>query len=472
MISAHGTTWNRSKQFAKRNWALLSCGIILELGFVAFFQLSSVSSTWLTDLFFGLFSIYLIAVWRVKKMTSGGSEGLLIIILFAVAFRLTLLFSGPVFSFDIYRYIWDGKVAAGGINPYLYRPNATELSWLRDANWQSVNHKELLTGYPPLMEMLFEGLYVTFQSLLSYKVTFFLFDLSTIATICLILKELKLDLRNSLVYAWAPLVIVEISQTGHNDSVAVFLALMSFLLLLRKRNHISAAVMALAVVTKLYPIFFAPILFKRWNKWGTAVFLSLIFVFHLPYADIGLNVYRGLLYALNTSNFNGSAFPLITIIIRWTDLVANPGFAAQIIVYAIYGSLLLWALSRSIRQKSLPPDLMKMSFLLTGAVLLLDRSFFAWYMVWIIPFLAIYTSPSWLLLSGTIFLGYMKYNAFPPPPFEAVTPQTALIIDLAQYLPFYLIFAYELLKARIRPNSPTASTDANSSLTMEQTVSR
>jgi alpha-1,6-mannosyltransferase len=452
--------WDRTNRFAKRNKTLLLCGIILEFGFVLFLQATN-ANDWISlpYLFLVLFSIYLFSIWWTSKRIPHDSEALLAILLFAVAFRLTLLFSGPVFSLDIYRYIWDGKVAANGINPYLYRPNATELTPLRDANWELVNHKELRTGYPPLMEMLFEMLYLTFQTLWSYKITFFLFDLATIATICFILKELKLDLKNSLIYAWAPLPIVEISQTGHNDSLAVFLVLLSFLLLLRNRNYSSAGVMGLAVVTKLYPIFFAPVLFKRWGKWGTAIFLALTFTFHIPYADIGLKIYSGLLYAINTSYFNGSAFPLITNIVTWTNLTPNPGFVAQIVVYATYASLLFWSLWKSFHERIASVDLMKTAFLLTGAVLLLNRSFFPWYMIWMTPLLVFYSSLSWLLLSGTIFLGYMKYNAFPPPSFEGVSPQTALLIDLVQYVPFYVILSYELLKNKIHLRSPSAALD-------------
>jgi hypothetical protein len=220
--------------------------------------------------------------------------------------------------------------------------------------------------------------------------------------------------------------------------------------------------MALAVLAKLYPIFFVPVLLRRWGKWGTTTFAALTILFHVPYIDIGLNLFTGILYAVNTTYFNGSVFPLVTNLVEWTDLASNPGFVAQIVVYAIYASLLLWSLSKSIRCKIGPAALMKTTFLLTGAVLLLNRSFFPWYVIWMTPFLAFYTSLSWLLLSGTIFLGYMKYNAFPPPDFEALSPQMALVINLVEYVPFYLILIYELLKHKIRLNSMTGSVDLRS----------
>jgi hypothetical protein len=389
------------------------------------------------------------ALFLLARRSSRHSVSLVIVLLFAILFRLTLLFSGPVLSFDMFRYYWDGKVAASGINPYIYSPDASELSSLRDSNWQFINHKDLKTAYPPLMELFFEAIYISFRSALAYKISFFLFDVGIIALVLLTLEQMDLDTRNLIVYAWAPLPILEISQSGHNDSIAVFFVLLSFLLLLRKRNGMSAGVMGLSVVSKFYPIFFAPILFKRWGVRGTLVFILTVVGFYIPFAGIGLKVFYGMPYAVNESLFNGSVFPLIRTLFRWSQISSDPGFPAQLIVYAIYGGLLLWALRLSLRDEADTSRLMKLSFLLTGAVLLLNRSFFAWYMTWMIPFLAFYSTMSWLLLSGGIFLGYMKYDAFPPPPYEGVDPQTALAIDLVQYLPFYALLVYELAKKRI-----------------------
>jgi hypothetical protein len=264
----------------------------------------------------------------------------------------------------------------------------------------------------------------------------------------MLLRELKLDARNIIVYAWAPLPIVEISQTGHNDSIVVFFVLLAFLLMARGRNISSALTMSLAVISKLYPIFFAPVLFKRWGKCGTFVFSVVMLASHIPYLGVGLSIYETLLFVLNTTNFNGSIFPLVSNMITHTGITSNPGLVAQFITYVVFGSLLAWAFVRSLRSRLDTRQLMEISFLLTGALLLVNRSFFSWYMIWILPFLAFYAFKSWLLLSGTTFLGYLKFDSLPPPDHEAVSPQIAQLIDIVEYLPFYLIFAYELAKRR------------------------
>jgi alpha-1,6-mannosyltransferase len=441
------TTRERMFQFTRRNWVPLTCGIALELGFAEFFQLT-IESRWtsLPYLFLALFAVYLSSVWLARKKVPQGVEGVLVIVLFAIAFRLTLLFSGPVFSFDIYRYIWDGKVAANGINPFMYPPDSDVLARLRDASWTSINLKYLKTGYPPLLELLFELLYIAFGSILGYKIAFCAFDLGTIIVLFLLLKELKFDTRNLIVYAWAPLPIVEISQSGHNDSVVAFFVLLAFLLMTRGRNVWSAIVMSLAVISKLYPIFFAPILFKRWGKQGTLLFFVVTLASHIPYLGVGWRIYETLLFVLNTTNFNGSIFPLISATAEYAGVTSNPGLIAQFIIYAIFGSLLMWAFVKSIRCELHTRQLIEMCFLLTGALLLVNRSFFSWYMIWIVPFLALFMYRSWLLLSGTTFLGYFKYDSFPPPDHESVSPQTSQIISILEYLPFFAIFAYELAK--------------------------
>ena len=60
-------------------------------------------------------------------------RGALIVILAgAVLMRLALLFTEPYLSTDIYRYVWDGRVQAAGIDPYQYPPAAKALVGLRD----------------------------------------------------------------------------------------------------------------------------------------------------------------------------------------------------------------------------------------------------------------------------------------------------------------------------------------------------
>src|SRR5258705_9977652 len=46
--------------------------------------------------------------------------------------RAYVLLFDPLLSSDIYRYVWDGRVQAAGINPYRYLPAHEALAFLRD----------------------------------------------------------------------------------------------------------------------------------------------------------------------------------------------------------------------------------------------------------------------------------------------------------------------------------------------------
>src|ERR1700730_9425884 len=45
-----------------------------------------------------------------------------VVLIVAVSLRLPLLFTPPLLSSDIYRYVWDGRVQAAGTNPYDFVP--------------------------------------------------------------------------------------------------------------------------------------------------------------------------------------------------------------------------------------------------------------------------------------------------------------------------------------------------------------
>jgi alpha-1,6-mannosyltransferase len=445
-VRSHRSPLRGTLVLLKRNLLLILAGLGLECEFLAWVFVTDAEAWHLLPIvFFALFSTYVIVLLYVKRILRGRAA-LAVIAAFAIMFRLSLLSSPPILSTDIYRYYWEGKVIANGFNPYLYPPDAPQLASLRDPVWEVLNLKFLSASYPPFLELVLTLIYVAFHSVFSYKVVFSIVDMALVWVIYLVLRELKFGRENVIVYAWAPLPIIEVSQTGHNDPVVVLMLFVFFLLFLRAKSMLSANVLGLSVVSKLYPIFLAPVLLKRWGKRATTVFLVTVAAFYAPLVPMGLEVFRGLLFAINTSNFNGSIFPALLSLLESTGLFANPGLIVQAITYAVYAGILLWAIFSQhiiMFQKS---SVMKMSFILIGALLLLNRSFFPWYVIWIVPFLAFFTSPSWLLLSGTIFLGYVKYDSFPPPSYETVDPQTRLLIDVVQYVPFYILLVCELFR--------------------------
>ncbi|MFQ5606135.1 MAG: glycosyltransferase 87 family protein, partial [bacterium] len=236
-------------------------------------------------------------------------------LVFGVIFRLTLLFSAPSLSDDIYRYIWDGKVASQGINPYHYAPNAHELEPLRDTSiYPRINHKEISTIYPPVNQLVFWGLYKFDPSVLGFKAAFLGFDILTIVVLLLILKQLKINLNQALIYVWNPLIIVEIAGSGHADIIGILLLTLALWFLITNRPLRSNFTLVLSFLTKFISILFLPFfaMRKRENKFAfILLFIVFVTLLYLPYADAGKHLFSGLFVYADKWQANSSIFSLI-----------------------------------------------------------------------------------------------------------------------------------------------------------------
>ncbi|MGY3618260.1 TIGR04282 family arsenosugar biosynthesis glycosyltransferase [Bradyrhizobium sp. USDA 10063] len=84
-------------------------------------------------------------------------RALLLVLGLRIALRICALLFDPLLSTDIYRYVWDGKVQAAGINPYRYMPADDALAFLRDGTiFPHINRADIaVTIYPPVAQFFF-----------------------------------------------------------------------------------------------------------------------------------------------------------------------------------------------------------------------------------------------------------------------------------------------------------------------------
>jgi hypothetical protein len=260
------------------------------------------------------------------KQRHDKAEGVLsVIIVFAVAFRVLLLFSEPIQEVDAYRYLWDGQVVASGVNPYRYSPEQVQsaqqtdelpsdlwrLTEVRDAFparatiLNCVHFGELTTVYPPVSLAVFAlAASVTPDSasvtthLLVMKSFIVVFDLATLWIMILLLRCAGRPAEWSIAYAWCPLVLKEFANSGHLDSIAVFVATAALYCAVRglfadelpagRARRMSPAswlvasslLLGLGVGAKIYPAIFAPLLLlSAWRRvsFRTAVIGGVIF---------------------------------------------------------------------------------------------------------------------------------------------------------------------------------------------------
>lgn len=160
------------------------------------------------------------------------------VLLIAIALRAPLFLTEPLLSGDVYRYLWDGKVLASGINPYAFAPDDPRLAHLREPWHGRINHPELRTIYPPHAQLLFA---------LVHRLQWW-----RLLIVCGDLIAIVLLRRHGLAYATFPLLLFEGTWSGHVDALAA--ALMA---------RLSGVTVALAAGLKVIPIAAVPALLRR-----------------------------------------------------------------------------------------------------------------------------------------------------------------------------------------------------------------
>jgi len=200
-------------------------------------------------------------------------------LLAALTFRVLLLPALPELSDDFYRFIWDGRLLAGGISPFADLPSTLMEDPLFAAVplnqhlYQNMNSPDYFTVYPPLAQWVFwlaaklfpENLH---GNVVVIRLVLLALEIGSVGLVIKILSGYQLPEKNVLIYAWNPLVIMELTGNLHFEAMMIFFVLLAIYGLQRNRWLISAVSMGAAVASKLIPLIFLPLLIKRleWKK--------------------------------------------------------------------------------------------------------------------------------------------------------------------------------------------------------------
>ncbi|MEX1329858.1 MAG: glycosyltransferase 87 family protein [Desulfobacterales bacterium] len=396
-------------------------------------------------MFLFLSVLYFIAVFLVIKFMDR-SDPLwkltgIIIFFFAIIFRLCLVPSDPsVLSRDMYRYIWDGRVQQDGINPYRYPPQADELEHLRENQiYPKINRKDYPTLYPAGAQIFFRLFYALVgSSVTAYKGIMVFFDIVTLLVLTALLRAYDFNASRIIVYAWNPLVIFEIAYSGHLEGLTVFLMVTALYLYTIHQKTPATMMLALSAAVKLYPALLLAAFLNRGTRIkGITTFSATIIFLYLPFWGAGGKISGFLpVYLKNPyESFNLGLKNLLMCLIPSLDYY----LLSLVFIIALAGAGLLILLKE---KKDL--DVMRYAFILVGLLMILmPASLHPWYVVLIVPFLAIYPNPAWLIFTCTVALSYLKYTS--P---QGIMPAWILLIE---YLPlFSLLAAGWILKYRFK----------------------
>ena len=287
--------------------------------------------------------VYFAAVWLVRSGPVP-RRATLIVLAFAAAMRVFPLVWPPFLSSDLFRYVWDGRVQAHGINPYLYLPAAPQLEFLRDQEiYTSTNRsEEAPTIYPPMAQVIFAAIGQIWSSLAMVKIVMAAFEAAAIAAVTVLLHRAGRPGAGVLVYAWCPLPIWEYAGNGHIDGASIGFMALALLAASKPRRGLTGFLLGAAVLCKLLPAAVFPAFWRRWDWRMLGVTVAIIVALYAAYAfGAGWHV-LGFLpgYANEEGLENGSGFFVLRAL---TLLGPLPHWAAT--VYAVMAGVVLLGLA-------------------------------------------------------------------------------------------------------------------------------
>jgi alpha-1,6-mannosyltransferase len=351
----------------------------------------------------------------------------------AAALRILLLLTPPVMSSDIYRYVWDGRVQAAGINPYLYIPADPALAALRDSRiYPNINRADYAhTIYPPAAELLYAAVARIGQSVFAMKCAMLVLDAAGIAAMLRLLSMARLPASRILIYAWNPLALWAVAGDGHIDAAAIGLLGLAMWAWAARRDGVAGALLGGAILTKFLPLVVAPALWRRWGWKAPVACAVTIFVLYVCYLGAGWRVFGFLpQYTSEEGLRQGSGFWLIGALGHITALPA-----ALPALYLLAGVACLAALAVRIafrqRQDSDPMRLAANVAALAALTVAILSPHYPWYYAWLALPCCLAPRPCIIWLSVAPLLLYSD-------PFH-----DEILLPTAVFLPAAIIFLFE-----------------------------
>ena len=221
-----------------------------------------------------LISLYAGAFFLSYKLIQLFKFNFKILLLLGVAARLVFLIALPNLSQDYFRFLWDGRLLAEGLNPYLNTPD----QWQALGQLPIAQAQELLDGmgalsrkhfsnYPPLNQFFFwlSGVLSgnsILGGILVLRLSCFAADLGLLWIGRKLLKQLNLPEHQIFWYFLNPFIIIELTGNLHFEGVMLFFLLASLYLLFRGNWFWSALLMGLSFSVKLLPLLMLPVFFQ------------------------------------------------------------------------------------------------------------------------------------------------------------------------------------------------------------------
>jgi hypothetical protein len=259
-------------------------------------------------------------------------------------------------SNDLYRYAWDGRIQAAGIDPYRYAPASPVLDRFHDSwLWPNaatchvhlqrpgctlLNRASVHTIYPPLAQLWFlvEHLVVP-QSTRDrgYETAGLVIVVATTLLLLGFLHQAGRDIRQVAIWGCCPAVAIEAVQNAHIDGLAVLFVVLAVWAAERESWLWAAAAIGAAGLVKLYPLVLFPAIIQGRRIRSAGVIVAMFVVGYLPHViAVGSGVTGFLRTYVHQEGFvGGKRYTLLH------DLGLHGHVAAAVAFAAIIATLLL-----------------------------------------------------------------------------------------------------------------------------------
>lgn len=346
---------------------------------------------------------------------TAAKHAVLLVVLGAVALRLASITIVVPLSDDLYRYAWDGKVQAAGIDPYRYPPTAPELEPLRD-DWlwpppeecaerglapgcTILNRPDVRTLYPPLAQLWFVAGHAAGASQLrdlGWALVGLVADVATMVLLWRLLQRRGKDVRRLAVYAWSPVAVLEAVQNGHVDGLATVFVV-GAVALAGRRPALAGAALGAAAMVKLYPTLLLPVLLGHRAGRVLAAFAAVVVVSYLPHLVALRGDVLGYLpgYLAEEDYAEGGRYLLLA-------PLGLTGSAATAVA-ALLGLLVAAHVVRVVRRSPPGTDVSPVTCLLLGAALLIATPVQPWYGLPLAALAALAGRPAWLAVPAAAY---------------------------------------------------------------------
>ncbi|MEO9191548.1 MAG: glycosyltransferase 87 family protein [Acetobacteraceae bacterium] len=342
-----------------------------------------------TQVFVGLMgvagTVYMLAVREVLRRALPRSAVWLVLAV-ALVLRLTVLFVPPFLSSDVFRYVWDGKVQAAGINPYLYIPADPALAGLRDASiYPHIGRFDTApTIYPPAAQIVFAMVARVSPTVLAMKTAMVLAEFVAMAAMLALLDAARLSRARLLIYAWNPLALWAFAGNGHVDALAIGFIGLALLARARLRDGWTGALLGAAILVKFLPGAIAPALWRRGDWRMPVACVAVIASLYAVYLGAGWHVLGYLPgYAAEEGIEQGSGFWLLAGVGEMTRITPSMTAAYVALGLCFLGALALWVGFRAPDEDADIVRVAEGAAILGGAAMLVLSPHYPWYFAWL-----------------------------------------------------------------------------------------